>query len=60
MKNQRRRRAKERREAQRRALQLRPEGGPQANNGKPASSLRSRHRDLQWLLAHKQPAPTWY
>ena len=60
MKNQRRAAAKRKRELARRAIQLRPEGGPSATNGNPASSLRSRRRDLHYLLMHGAPAPDWY
>ena len=60
MKNQRRAAAKRRREIRRRSIQLRPEGGPQADNGNPASSLRSRKRDLHYLWMHRAPAPDWY
>lgn len=60
MNNRQRRGAKRRREIARRSIQLRPEGGPRADNGRPASSLRSRKRDMAYLLSHGAPAPDWY
>lgn len=60
MNRRRRAAAKRRRELIRRAIQLRPEGGPQANNGNQASSLRSRQRDWKYLADNNAPAPEWY
>lgn len=60
MKNQRRRRAKELRDIKRRLVQMRPQGGRWADNGRPASSVRSRQRDNAWLLAHGAYAPVWF
>lgn len=60
MNRRRRAAAKRRRELARRAIQLRPEGGPRANNGNPASSQRSRERDWKFLMVNHAPAPDWY
>lgn len=60
MNRRRRRHAKLRRKIARVTMQLRPEGGPRADNGHPASSIRSRVRDFYFLLRHNAPAPEWY